>query len=102
MKPQHMTRVINQKRYDTSKATLLCGDDYWDGHNFERQGRNTFLYRTQSGNYFFQNLTQWQGESDTIEPCTRDEAIEFFESCRESDQRVKFEEAFPGVEVKDA
>jgi hypothetical protein len=102
MKPGNMTAIINRTKYDTHKATLLCGDDYWDGHNFERSGRNQFLYRTPNGNYFFQNLSQWQGESDTLEPCSEDEAISFFESCREEDQRVTFEKAFPNVKVKEA
>lgn len=102
MKPGNQQAVIERVRYDTEKATLLCGDDYWDGHNFERHGRNSFLYRTTHGRYFFQHLSQWQGESDTIEPCSEDEAIEFFESCLEDDQRVTYEKAFPKVEIKEA
>ncbi len=100
--PSNMQAVINRTRYSVASSTLLAGDDYWDGHNFERHGRNQFLYRAKNGGYFFVNLTQWQGEADTIEPCTEGEAIEFFESCRESDQRLSYTEAFPGVQVKDA
>ncbi len=100
--PVNFETIIDRKRYSTASATLLAGDDYWDGHNFERSGRNCFLYRTPKGNYFFVNLSQWQGEADTIEPCTRDEAIEFFENCRPDDQRESFADAFPGVEVLDA
>ena len=44
--PSKFVRIIDRKRYDVSKATLLAHDTYWDGHNHERQGRNTFLYRT--------------------------------------------------------
>ena len=44
--PSKFVHIIDRKRYDVSKATLLADNNYWDGHNHERQGRNTFLYRT--------------------------------------------------------
>jgi len=37
--PSNWIEVKDGKRYDVSKAILLAGDDYWDGHNFERHGR---------------------------------------------------------------
>ena len=98
--PDDFTKVIDRKRYSTATATLLAGDDYWDGHNWERRGRNTFLYRTPKGNYFQVILTQWQGEMDTLTPLSLDDAIRLYESLAE--QRVPYEEAFPGVEVDDA
>jgi hypothetical protein len=52
------------------------------------------------GNYFAQHLTQWQGEGDTLEPLTQDEAVTLFEGLRE--KRVSFEEAFPGVKIEEA
>lgn len=63
MKPSRFSRIVNGKRYHTSKAGRLCGDDWWGGHNFERRGRNTHLYRTPRGNYFFVHLSQWQGKT---------------------------------------
>jgi hypothetical protein len=96
-----MTQIIDRKRYSTATATLLADDAYWDGHNYERHGRNTFLYRTPGGSYFKVELTQWQGERDTLTPLTQDEAIELYESLNDS-EAVPFAEAFPGVEVKDA
>lgn len=98
--PTEWAEVKNGKRYDVSKAALLAGDDYWDGHNFERHGRNTFLYRTPKGNYFAIHLTRWQGERDTLQPLTPQEAVEMFEELPE--KRVSLEEAFPGVTVEDA
>ena len=98
--PKNMTAIIDRKRYNTATATLLCGDDHWDGQNFERRGTNQFLYRTPRGVYFFVNLTQWQGCSDHIEPCSEGEAINFFEFCQE--QRVSYQEAFPQVNLEDA
>jgi hypothetical protein len=95
-----MTEVIDRKRYSVATATLVAGNDYWDGHNFERQGRNTFLYRTPKGAYFAVYMTCWQGEHDSIQPLTLDEAIEHYECLTEC--RLTFEEAFPGVELQDA
>lgn len=100
MQPRKMMAVIDRKRYNTETATLLAGDDYWDGHNYERHGRQTFLYRTAKGAYFAVRLTQWQDEEDHIEPLTQDEAVGMFEGMRE--KRVEFEEAFPGVKVEEA
>jgi len=99
--PMSFTRIINRKRYSTKTATLLAGDDYWDGHNFERHGRNTFLYRTPRGAYFTVSLTQWQGEQDTLTPISEGEAIELFEGPL-SNRGVSYEEAFPGVVIEDA
>jgi len=99
--PTEFVRIINRTRYDVSKSTLLAGNDFWDGHNFERHGRNTFLYRTPNGKYFTVNLTQWQGESDDLIPITEDEAIELFETTLR-EHEVRYEEAFPDVQVLEA
>lgn len=98
--PKTMTRVVNRTRYDVSAATLLASDEYWDGSNFERHGRNQFLYRTPNGRYFQVTLTQWQGERDTLEPLTLEEAIELYEALPEHEE--DFEAAFPEVEVTEA
>lgn len=99
--PEKFSKIIDRKKYDVQTATLIADDVYWDGHNFERSGRNCFLYRTPNGNYFTVNLTQWQGEQDSLDPVSQDEAIRLFEG-RLSEHYVKYAEAFPGVEVKDA
>lgn len=100
MKPREMTEIIDRKRYDTRTATVLAGNDYWDGHNHERSGRNTFLFRTPKGSYFAQHLTCWQDENDCLEPLAEDEAIELYEGLRE--RRVEFKDAFPNVTVEEA
>jgi hypothetical protein len=102
MKPQHFCEIVNRKRYDTNTATLLSGNDYWDGNNFERSGRNTFLYRTPKGTYFMTHLTCWQGEDNSLEVVSQEDAIEFFEHCREDCRRVSYAEAFPDVTIEDA
>lgn len=98
--PENMTRTIKGKRYSTATAELLAGNDYWDGHNFERSGRNTFLYRTQKGAFFRVDLTQWEGEQTGLEPLTQDEALELWEDL--SEKRLDYEEAFPGLTAEDA
>lgn len=55
MKPLPMEAIIGGKRYRTETATLIASDAYWDGHNWERAGTNTFLFRTARGNYFAQH-----------------------------------------------
>ncbi|MBI3242328.1 MAG: hypothetical protein HYZ49_08555 [Chloroflexi bacterium] len=99
--PEKFTRIIGRKRYSVKTATLIAGDDYWDGHNFERHGRNTFLYRTPNGAYFTVTLSQWQGEGSSLDPVTLEEAIALYEG-NLSEHEVNYAEAFPGVEVSDA
>jgi hypothetical protein len=103
MKPIPMQQIINLKRYDTETSILISGDDHWDGHNWERRGRNIFLYRTDKGVYFTQVRTKWQGEDDHLDAVTQDEAIALFDKHSIHDTtRVPFEEAFPGVEIEEA
>ena len=99
--PTDFVRILDRKRYSVKTATLLAGDDFWDGHNFERSGRNVWLYRTPKGAYFTVQYSQWQGETDRLEPVTLDDAIELFEGPL-TERRVEYAEAFPGVTVVEA
>ena len=90
-----MQRVIDGKRYNVRTATLLASNEYWDGSNFDREGRNAFLYRTRGGAYFEVNLTKWSGERDTLIPLTRAEAQELYENLPE--HLVDYETAFDAV-----
>ena len=96
-----MTRVVNKVRYNTETATLIAHNVYWDGNNFERSGRNTWLYRTRQGRYFTVTGTHWQGEQDTLNPVSQEEALQLYETSL-SEHEVEYEEAFPDVEVEDA
>ena len=96
--PTEMTQVIDGKLYKVATATLLAGNDYWDGHNFERSGTNCFLYKTKKGAYFTVNLTQWQGGHDHIEAITKEEAKELYEGMR--NDRVPYKEAFGEAPVE--
>jgi hypothetical protein len=99
--PEDFLKIIGQKKYSTRFATLLTGDDFWDGHNWERHGRNTFLYRTPNGAFFTVTLTQWEGERDHLEPISQAEAVQLYETTL-TEHRVDFLSAFPGVEIQDA
>jgi hypothetical protein len=101
MHPEHMTRIVERKRYDTATATLIASDCYWDGNNFERSGRNTWLYKTPKGAYFTTTRTCWQGEQDTLEPLTQDEAVELYEGDL-TEHEVDYRLSFPGVTVEEA
>ncbi len=99
--PENFTRIVGGLRYSTKTATLIAHDAWWDGSNFERSGRNTFLYRTPQGAYFTVTLSQWQGERDRLTPVHQDEAIQLYETSL-SEHPVSYEDAFPGAQVKDA
>ncbi len=75
-----MKRVVNGKRYNVATATLIASDEYWDGNNWERQGRNTFLYRTRGGAFFTTRLSMWEGERDLLVPVDEDEAKRLYEN----------------------
>ena len=95
-----MQAVINRKRYNTDTATLLASDRYWDGSNWERRGRNTYLYRAPGGSYFVHRTTQWQGERDNIEVLDQTAAADLYETLPE--QELSFEDAFPGLAIEEA
>lgn len=101
MKPQRMARILAGKRYDTAKAILIAGDDFWDGHNFERHGRNRWLWRTPRGVYFLTTQTQWQGEADTLEPVSEEDALTMYEN-ELSEHELSHADAFPNVTIEDA
>lgn len=95
-----MEAVIDGLRYKVSTATLLASDEYWDGHNFERNGRNNFLYMTPKGRYFVARLSQYQGEFNYIEALTEEEAKALYEEL--SEKEVDWDEAFPDSPAEDA
>ena len=76
-------QIVNGKSYDTETASLVASDEYWDGHNWERHGRNTHLYKTKKGAFFIAISTMWQGELDHIQPITLEEAKEQYEQLQE-------------------
>ena len=43
-----MEQMVNGLIYDTEKAARVASNEYWDGHNWDRDGRNTYLYKTRT------------------------------------------------------
>lgn len=98
---ERRVEVIGGLRYSVEKSALIASDLYWDGSNWERHGRNTYLYLTPGGRYFIVTRTQWQGEDDgALRPLEVEEAQDLWEELRV--REVSYEEAFPGVTVEDA
>lgn len=102
MQPENMIWVVAGKRYRTDKATLIAHDAYWNGHSWEQGGRNTFLFRTPSGNFFAQYQTLLPGEVETgkIAPLGVDEAVSLYHSLHKKE--VPFRVAFPCIKAEDA
>jgi hypothetical protein len=99
--PTNMTRIVDRKRYSVETAMLIADDRFWDGQNWENGGQNKFLYKTRNGAYFLVTLTKWRGEQDTLVPVGEDEAIWLYEN-NLPEHYVDYNEAFPGVTVRDA
>ncbi|MDK2974906.1 MAG: hypothetical protein PWP08_1277 [Methanofollis sp.] len=94
-----MEQIIDGRRYDTETADLIASDRYWDGSNFERNGRNAYLYKTKNGRFFLYHTSLWQGERDHIETVDEEEARTFYEQLPE--HPVSYADAF-GEEPEDA
>jgi hypothetical protein len=92
---QNMSRVVRGKRYSVKISQLIADDVYWDGRNYERMGRNSFLYKTSGGAFFKVFLTQWVNELNSIEVLSREEAMEMYE--RLPEHSVSYEAAFDVV-----
>jgi len=99
MKLFQMSEIVDGKRYKTATAQVIAGNDFWDGHNFERGGTNTFLLKTPKGAFFLQHQTQWQGQQDRIEPVSLEEAKDWYEQLTE--HSVEYAAAF-GEEAEEA
>ena len=93
-----MEAIVNRLSYDTDTAVLLADDNYWDGNNWQRRGRNAFLYKSPGSRYFRHNTTIWEGEQEAIAPLSKAEAQDLFEELRE--KRVSWEAAFDEVVEK--
>lgn len=101
MQRMDIVEIIGRKRYSTHTATLIADDRYWDGHNLERGGRNTYLYRTPKGAFFVVNQTMWVHEQNSLVPVSLERAIELWEGPLKN-RHVDFDEAFPDIDVEDA
>ena len=96
--PEIFAQIVDRKLYDVEDATLLADDVFWDGNNMERNGRNTFLYRSTRGAYFTVTLSQWQGEDDKLDVMGEDDAYSLYEGPL-TEHYVDYADAFPNVEI---
>nr|WP_303714803.1 hypothetical protein [Methanoculleus marisnigri] len=78
-----MEQIVNGLKYDTDAAARVASNEYWDGHNRDRDGRNTYLYKTPNGRFFLLHTSRWDGERDRIEPVSPDEARQYYEDLPE-------------------
>lgn len=100
MHPKSLSIIVNGKRYRSDSACLIASDAYWDGRNWERHGRNTFLFKTLKGNFFVQYQSKRRGEQDFIKPLSVEEAVQLYESLPQKE--VEFAIAFPDLDIEDA
>ena len=87
-----MKQVISGKQYDTESAILIADDRYWDGHDWGRNCRNKYLYKTKKGNYFLMTTTLWAGERDYLESLSKEIAKGCYENLPEHE--MEWEVAF--------
>ena len=99
MNPISMKKTIKGVLYNTDTATLLADNAYWDGSSHERNGRNSFLYKTPTGRYFLVNQTQWEDEYDRLVPVSKDAAVDVYEVLQA--EHVEFDEAFYAEPVRE-
>ena len=90
---ENFSVVLNGKRYSVATSTLIASDCYWDGRNNERLGRNTFLYQNRGGVFFKLIMTMWQGETTSLVPLSRTEAMKLYETlaAKEEDYEDTFD-----------
>jgi hypothetical protein len=94
-----MKQIIDGKEYDTDKARLVASNRFWDGSNWDRNGRNTYLYKTKRGNFFAVYTTCWEDERDTLTPITHAMALQLYGTLPE--REMTYAEAF-GEEPEEA
>mgnify|MGYP001441084465 CR=1 FL=1 len=87
-----MQKIVNGYLYDTDAAEIVASDRYWDGHNWERNGRNTYICRTPGGRFFLYVHTLWESERDVLEPISQDLAMEIYE--RLPEHEISYADAF--------
>ena len=96
---EKMQQIIGGEKYDTETADLVGSDLYWDGHNWQRYGVNTYLYKTKNGVFFLHKTTIWQGEGASIEVVSVDEAKDWYGRLPES--KMGYKDAF-GMDLVEA
>jgi hypothetical protein len=99
LKPRNIDTVVNGKRYQTEKATLIASNIHWNGRDYRVGGKNTYLFRTPNDNYFVQYESDNANEPDRIVPLNVDEAREQY--AKLPSEKMPFLEAFPGTKFEE-
>jgi len=94
-----MKKVIEGKIYNTETAEAIADNEFSDGTNRMSHGRCLTLYKTKKGAFFVEHETCWEGERDTIEPVTMEQAKDYYESMK--NEKVSWAGAF-GQEPEEA
>jgi len=95
--------IVRGIRYRVKDAALLALDGHYDlvsGLCDRPPGCATFLFRGVRGHYFTLRLTDWQDETDSIDPCSIGDAMTIYRELKE--KVLTWEDAFPEVKVQDA
>lgn len=104
MKPVKGKWIRGDLLYETDKSTLLAGDDFMLEGNYEKgpkRNENTFLYITANGRYFdVRQVAMSASIVSNATALTASEAMALWSNL--DNQRVTFEEAFPGADIKEA
>jgi hypothetical protein len=80
-------RVVARVKYNNNL-------DFWDGHNWTNgsTGHHNGLTRLKNGDYVLIHGSQWQGERDTAEIISRDEALQLVLDANDDDLWERFPE----------
>lgn len=89
------TVIVAGKRVDLSKAEIIYNDGCFRG------SRGVTLYRTPKGTLVWEQWTNWQGEDDSYEILSPEEALERLQGCHHPDRVAKAVEAL-GIELEEA
>jgi hypothetical protein len=95
--------IVRGIRYQVADAALIAHDGKYDivtGDCDRPPGCAMFLFRGINGHFFTLRLTDWQDETDTIEPCSIGDAMTIYRDLKE--KVLTWEEAFPEVKVQEA
>ena len=102
MRPEPYEGIVvldgRPRAFSTRGAVLLADDAVFDGANWERGGRNRFLYRAAGGGFALVTQSRRAGEPPIVaEALSLEGAITVYQSLPA--HRVDLPEAFPGLSV---
>ena len=94
-----MRNLIDGRIYDTEKSDMVATNGYSAGSNKHNDGRSSTLYKTKKGQFFTHYSTCWQGECDSLDPVSNNQAQEIYAGMYRREMEI--EEAF-GDEIEEA